>query len=157
MTGGVDHAVGSAPDHVAEGGEELEEDGGRVSLGVRGDGADDEPGEAMERGFGQHGLRAFRARCRVGRLLCRDRTDLRLRRWLRRLAKRLGLRPAREPEQLGSASFNFGEGGYMGAIRSACVLQHGSTVPFAKWPRRQPAVASRSCGDSLACMVTEMA
>jgi hypothetical protein len=67
MTGGVDHAVGSAPDQVAEGGEELEKDGGGVSLGVRGDGADGESSEAMERGFGEPRLRAFRARGRVGR------------------------------------------------------------------------------------------
>ena len=114
------------------------------------DGADDESGEAMECGFGQHRLRAFRARCRVGRLLCGDRIDLWLRRWLRRwfrrLAKRLGLTPAREPVQFGSALFDFGEGGYMGAIRGAC-LQHGSTIPFLRSgragnERREPELLS---------------
>jgi hypothetical protein len=146
MTSDVDHAVGSGSDQVAEGGEGLEEDGGGVSLGVKGDGLDEESAEAMERGFGQHRLRALRARGRVGRLLCRERINLRF----NRLATRLGLRPARETEQFGFALFDFGEGGYMGAIRGACVLQHGSTISFfCEWPRRQPAVGSRSCGDSL--------
>jgi hypothetical protein len=44
--------------------------------------------------------------------------------------------------------FDFGEGGYMGAIRGACVLQHNSTIPgFRKWRRLQPAVGNRRCGD----------
>ena len=53
MAGGVDHAVGAAADQVAEGGEELEENGGGVGLGVRGDGADGESGEAVKGGFAQ--------------------------------------------------------------------------------------------------------
>jgi hypothetical protein len=165
MTSGVDHAVGSGSDQVAEGGEGLEEDGGGVSLGVRGDGLDEESGEAMERGFGQHRLRGFGARCRVGRLLSRDRIDLRLRRrlgqwlrrWFSRLATRLGLRPIRETEQFGSALFDFGVGGYMGAIRGAWVLQHGSTIPFfCEWPRRQPEGGAGVAEIAFACMVTEM-
>jgi len=162
MTSGVDHAVGSGSDQVAEGGEGLEEDGGGVSLGVRGDGLDEESGEAMERGFGQHRLRALGARCRVGRLLSRDRIDLWLRqwlrRWLRRLATGLGLRPIRETEQFGSALFDFGVGGYMGAIRGACVLQHGSTIPFfCEWPRRNRRWRAGVAEIAFACMVTEMA
>jgi hypothetical protein len=105
MPSGVDHAVGSAPDQVAEGGEELEEDGGGVSLGVRGDGANDESREAMKRRFGEHRSRALRGR--VGRLLWGERIYLRS----RRLKTRFGLRPVREPEQFGSALFHFGEGG----------------------------------------------
>jgi hypothetical protein len=40
VAGGIDHAVGSATGQVAEGDQKLEEYGGRMSLGVGGDGAD---------------------------------------------------------------------------------------------------------------------
>ena len=40
MASGVDHAVGSTADEVAEGSQELEEDGGRMCFGVRSDGVD---------------------------------------------------------------------------------------------------------------------
>ena len=43
MAGGVDHAVGSAADEVAKGGQQLEKDGGRMGFGVRSDGTDGEP------------------------------------------------------------------------------------------------------------------
>ena len=53
VAGGIDHAVGSAADQVAEDGQKLEENGGRVGLGVGSDGADGESREAMESGFAQ--------------------------------------------------------------------------------------------------------
>ena len=58
MAGGIDHAVGSAADQVAEDGEKLEENGGRVGLGVRSDGADGESRETVKGGFAQ--LRSHR-------------------------------------------------------------------------------------------------
>ena len=58
MAGGIDHAVGAAADQVAEDGEKLEENGGGVGLGVRGDGADGESRETVEGGFAQ--LRSHR-------------------------------------------------------------------------------------------------
>jgi hypothetical protein len=57
VAGGVDHAVGSRADQVAEGGQKLEENGGRVSLGVGSDGADGESCETVESGFAQLGIR----------------------------------------------------------------------------------------------------
>ena len=53
VAGGIDHAVGSAADQVAEDGEKLEENGGRVGLGVRSDGADGESRETVKGGFAQ--------------------------------------------------------------------------------------------------------
>jgi hypothetical protein len=44
----VRRAVGTGADCVAEGGEELEEDGGGVCLRMRGQGADGVPGHAVE-------------------------------------------------------------------------------------------------------------
>jgi hypothetical protein len=55
MAVGVDHAVGSTADQIAEGSEKLEEDGGRMCLGVRSDGTDGEPGGAMKGCFVQFG------------------------------------------------------------------------------------------------------
>jgi hypothetical protein len=55
VAGGIDHAVGSTADYVAEDGEKLEEDRGRMGLGVGSDGADGESGDAMESGFGKVG------------------------------------------------------------------------------------------------------
>jgi hypothetical protein len=46
VAGGADHAVGAGADHVAEGGEQLEENGLRLGLGVHGF-----SGEAIERVF----------------------------------------------------------------------------------------------------------
>jgi hypothetical protein len=48
----------------------------------------------------------------VGRLLCPERIDL----WFRRPDKRFWLMAAREPVQFGSALFDFGGSGYMGAV-----------------------------------------
>jgi hypothetical protein len=44
---------GSAADQVAEDGQKLEENGGRVGLGVRSDGADGESRETVKGGFAQ--------------------------------------------------------------------------------------------------------
>ena len=44
---GLDHAVRGGPDYVAESGEELQQNGGRVGFGVGGNGADDTAGEAV--------------------------------------------------------------------------------------------------------------
>jgi len=55
VAGGIDHAVGSTADHVAEDGEKLEEQGGRVGLSVGSNGADGESCEAMESGCGKPG------------------------------------------------------------------------------------------------------
>ena len=56
VAGGIDHAMGSTADYVAEDGQKLEEHGGRVGLGMGSDGADGESCEAMESGFGQAGI-----------------------------------------------------------------------------------------------------
>ena len=57
MAGGIDHAVGSATDQVAEDGQELEEKRGRMGLGVGSDGADGESGGTVKSGFAQGGIR----------------------------------------------------------------------------------------------------
>jgi hypothetical protein len=44
---GLDHAVRGGPDYIAESGEELQQNGGRVGFGVGGNGADDTAGEAV--------------------------------------------------------------------------------------------------------------
>ena len=66
MAGGLDHAVRTGADDVAEGGEKLQENRGRVRLGVRRDGADDQPGEALECGPVQCGPGGRLARRRGG-------------------------------------------------------------------------------------------
>jgi hypothetical protein len=53
VTGGFHHTVRGRPYKVAEGGEELEENGGRIGFGVRRDGADDPPGDTVERRRGK--------------------------------------------------------------------------------------------------------
>ena len=106
VAGGIDHAVGSGADEVAEGGEELEEDGGGMGLGVGSDGADGESCETVKGGFGKHGI--------CGCWRCE--------RWLRRPVwpgwwfrvgfRRLGLsRLWWEIEQFGSAVLHAREGG----------------------------------------------
>ena len=60
VAGGIDHAVGSTADQVAECGQKLEEDGGRVALGVGSDGTDGESGETVESGFAQLWIRRGR-------------------------------------------------------------------------------------------------
>ncbi len=73
MASGVHHAVRARADQVAEGGEQLEKNGGGMGLSVRGQGADCEPGEAVEGGFAKPG--AIGHTGRGGR----SRVDLRLR------------------------------------------------------------------------------
>jgi hypothetical protein len=51
MPGSVDHAVGRGPHGIAEGGEKLEENGGGMRLGVRGQSAHGQPGDAIEGSF----------------------------------------------------------------------------------------------------------
>ena len=65
VAGGVDHAVGSRADQVAKGGQKLEEDGGRMCLGVRSDGTDGEPCETVEGSLVKFGMR--RCAGRMGR------------------------------------------------------------------------------------------
>jgi hypothetical protein len=48
VAGGIDHAMGSTTDQIAENGEELKKQSGWMSFGVWGNGSDGEPGEAME-------------------------------------------------------------------------------------------------------------
>jgi hypothetical protein len=64
VAGGIDHAVRSRADQVAEGGQKLEEDGGRVCLGVGSDGTDGEPCEPMESSFAKFGMRGCAGRTR---------------------------------------------------------------------------------------------
>jgi hypothetical protein len=91
VAGGIHHAVRSRADHVAEGGQKLEQNGGGMGLRVRSDGADGEAGVAVESGHGEPG------RSRIGerRLRGRDGTcALRLlvvRLMVNREAVRLGL------------------------------------------------------------------
>jgi hypothetical protein len=60
--------------------------------------------------------------------------------------------------QFGSALFDFSEGGYMGAIRGACVLQHGSTIPFFAGGRAGDQRWGAGVAETtLAFMVTEIA
>jgi hypothetical protein len=53
VTRGFHHTVWGRPYEVAEGGEELQENGGRIGFGVGRDGADDPPGDAVERRRGK--------------------------------------------------------------------------------------------------------
>jgi hypothetical protein len=93
VAGGIDHAVGSAADEVAEDGEKLEKQGGGMGLGVGRDGADGEPGDAVKGGGveigmrgGAGGLGGLRNLGRVG---------------LRRLGGRFGLRELGRIEEFG--------------------------------------------------------
>jgi hypothetical protein len=60
VAGGIDHAVGSTSDQVAECGEQLEENGGRVGLGLGSDGTDGESCETVKSGFAQLWMRRRR-------------------------------------------------------------------------------------------------
>jgi hypothetical protein len=51
VAGIVDHAARSGADGVAEGGKELEKDGGGMGLGVGGESADGVAGGTVEGGF----------------------------------------------------------------------------------------------------------
>ena len=62
VAGGIHHAVRSRADHVAEGRQKLEQNGSGMRLGVGCDGADSEPGAAMERGHGELGRRCVAMR-----------------------------------------------------------------------------------------------
>ena len=53
VTSGLHHTVRGRPDYIAEGGEKLQEDGGRIGFGVRRDGTDHGPGDAVECGRGK--------------------------------------------------------------------------------------------------------
>jgi hypothetical protein len=53
MTGGFHYTVRVRPYEVAEGGEKLQEDGGRIGFGVGGDRADDRSGDTVERRRGK--------------------------------------------------------------------------------------------------------
>jgi hypothetical protein len=59
VASGIDHAVGSGTEQVAEDGEKLEEQGGRVGLGVWSDDANDASGEAVKRGLVEGGVRSW--------------------------------------------------------------------------------------------------
>ena len=62
VASGIDHAVGSRADQVAECGQKLEENGGRVGFGVGSDGTDGESCETVESGFAQLWIRRGRER-----------------------------------------------------------------------------------------------
>ena len=116
VAGGIDHAVGAGADDVAESGEQLEEDGGGMSLGVRGEGADGEPGEAVKGSIAEYGMLG-----RGGRL------------WLRRGESRAGLLLwlglGLDAEQFVSATLYVGECGQDGpGYPRACVAYHNSTL-----------------------------
>ena len=120
MAGGVDHAVRARADQVAEGGEQLEENGGGLGLSVRGQGADGESGEAVESGFakcgagwrtGWGGLTGWGRRSGVGVRL--------------RLRPRLRL----DAEQFGPAALYVREGGHNGtSYPRDRVANHNTTL-----------------------------
>jgi hypothetical protein len=65
MAGSIDHAVGRGTNGIAERGQQLEEDGGGMGLGVRGQGAYGHPSDAVECGFAEDWIlgHAGRGRC----------------------------------------------------------------------------------------------
>jgi hypothetical protein len=67
VTRGFHHRVRGRPYQVAEGSEELQENGGRISFGVGRDGADDGPGDTVERRRGKTRKTGFPLRGRVWR------------------------------------------------------------------------------------------
>ena len=62
MAGGIDLAVGSTIDEVAEHGEKLKEQRHRMGFGVGCDGANGEPCEPMERSLMENGKSVGRGR-----------------------------------------------------------------------------------------------
>jgi hypothetical protein len=60
VAGGIDHAVGSTAEQVAECGQKLEENGGRVGFGVGSDGTDGESCETVKSGSAQLWIRRGR-------------------------------------------------------------------------------------------------
>jgi hypothetical protein len=135
MAGGIDHAVGSATDQVAEDGQELEEKGGRMGLGVGSDGADGESGKTVESGFTQGGIRGG---CGGGRARCFGsgrRSGRRWRIWTGfGLGVSFGLRLAQKGEEFGLASLYIGERRYVGASDAGSSLSSsfGHCYPFRK-------------------------
>jgi hypothetical protein len=121
VTCGVDHAVGSAADQVAEDREKLEENGGWMGFGVGSHGADGESGDTVESGLAQvgigHGPGRGDARC------------LRRGRWFGGLVGSFWLRLAQEVEEFGLAFCYVGIGGHVGpAGASGCLSNHDSTL-----------------------------
>ena len=106
VTGGVDHAVGSAASQVAEAREKLEEKGGRMRFGVGSYGADSESGEPVEGGFAQLGVRGGAG---LGGASC-----LRRRHRFGRLGGLFGLRLAQKVHKFGLASVYVGVRGHWG-------------------------------------------
>jgi hypothetical protein len=54
---GIDPAMGTTADEVAEDGEKLEEQGGGMGFGMGGDGSDGQSGEAVESGLVENWMR----------------------------------------------------------------------------------------------------
>jgi hypothetical protein len=67
MAGSIDHAVGRGTNAIAERGQQLEEDGGGMGLGVRGQGAYGHPRDAVECGFAEGWIRGRTGRWRCAR------------------------------------------------------------------------------------------
>src|ERR1700735_4519916 len=67
MAGGIDHAVGRGTNGIAEGGQQLEEDGGGMGFAVRGQAAYDQPRDAVECGVAEDWTRGRNGRRRCGR------------------------------------------------------------------------------------------
>ena len=121
VTGGVDHAVGSAADQVAEDREKLEENGGRMRFGVGSHGADGESGETVEGGFAQFGIRVGAG---WGCTSC-----LRRRRGFGRLGVLFGLRLVQKVHKFALASVYIGVGGHVWATDAGgCLCCHDSTL-----------------------------
>src|SRR5271154_3021087 len=67
MAGSTDHAVGRGTSGIAERGQQPEEDGGGMGLGVRGQGAYGHPRDAVECGLAEDWIRGHAGRWRVAR------------------------------------------------------------------------------------------
>ncbi len=112
VAGGAHAAVRCVADEVAEGGQELEENGGGIGFGVRGKAADDETGKTVEGGFAEYGMLG-----RGGRL------------WLRCGESRAGLLLGLDAEQLVPATLYVGDSGQdRPGYPRACVAYHISTL-----------------------------
>ena len=67
MAGSIDHAVGRGTNGIAERGQQLEEDGGRMGFRVWGQGAYGQAGDAVECGFAEDWIRGRTGLRRCGR------------------------------------------------------------------------------------------
>jgi hypothetical protein len=67
MAGSIDHAVGRGTNGIAEGGQQLEEDGGGMGFAVRGQAAYDQPRDAVECGVAENWAWGRNGRRRCGR------------------------------------------------------------------------------------------